>query len=147
MVMAPMVTNLSDSGYVTEKLINYYVRRGKGGAGLIVVEAAYSSPKKQPGRLSISDDKYLPGYFELVNKVHQSGAKIALEINPSRGRSDDIDPVSASEIEHPVTKIKARALLEFEIKRIVEDFGKGVDRAKRAGFDAVMIHGGHGYLI
>jgi len=145
--MAPMVTHLTDNGYVTPELISYYARRGEGGAGLIVLEAAYPCPKEQPGRLAVYNDKFLPGLTELVNTVHNTGAKVALEINPGRGRSDDVDPVSASEIDHPLTGIKARALSLEEIEQIIEDFGRGVDRTKRAGFDAVMIHGGHGYLV
>jgi len=145
--MAPMVTHLTDNGYVTPELINYYARRGEGGAGLIVLEAAYPRSKGQPGRLAVYNDKFLPGLTELVNAVHNTGAKVALEINPSRSRSDEVDPVSASEIHHPFTGVKARALSLEEIEEIIEDFGRGVDRAKRAGFDAVMIHAGHGYLV
>jgi len=123
-------------GKVTQELINYYVERARGGAALIVTEAAYPSPKEQPGRLGIYNDTFLPGLKDLVNAVHDSDSKIAVEMNPSRGRSDDVDPVSASEIPHPQTGIRPRTLTVDEIQNLIEEFGEGVTRAKKAGFDA-----------
>ena len=78
--MAPMVTRYtSPDGLVTDRLVDYYVERAKGGAGLIVLEACYSSPGGHPGRIGLYDDIFLPGLKRLVKSVHSEGAHIAID--------------------------------------------------------------------
>jgi len=146
-IVAPMVTHYSKDGYVTDKMIRYYAERARGGAGLVVLEAAYPRKGVNPGRIHIWDDSFVPGLKRLTDSLHQWGGKVAIQINPSRGRSDAADPVSASTVPHPRTGKVPRALTPAEIRGLVEDFGRGVLRAREAGFDAVMIHGASGYLI
>jgi 2,4-dienoyl-CoA reductase-like NADH-dependent reductase (Old Yellow Enzyme family)/thioredoxin reductase len=83
----------------------------------------------------------------MTDEIHRCGGKFAIEINPSRGRVDEADPISASNVPHPVTGKVPRALAVEEIRALEEEFGKAVTRARDAGFDAVMIHGGTGYII
>jgi 2,4-dienoyl-CoA reductase-like NADH-dependent reductase (Old Yellow Enzyme family)/thioredoxin reductase len=146
-VMPPMVTHMTLEGKVTSRLVDYHVTRAEGGAALIVVEAAYVAPKRRPGRLCVYDDRFIPGLRALVQAVQRAGAKIALELNLTRGRSDEVDPVSPSEDVPLIGGVKPRVLSGQDIQQFVEDFGDGVDRAKRAGFDAIMIHGAHGYMV
>jgi 2,4-dienoyl-CoA reductase-like NADH-dependent reductase (Old Yellow Enzyme family)/thioredoxin reductase len=146
-IMAPMVTHYAAEGSVTDKLIAYYAERAIGGTGLITLEASYPRTGGHPGRIHVWSDTFIPGLRRLTDEVHRCGAKIAIEINPSRGRADEADPISASNVPHPVTGIVPRALDLAEIKTLEEDFGRSVIRAREAGFDAVMIHGGSGYLI
>ena len=141
-IMAPMVTHYAAEGSVTDKLIAYYAERAIGGTGLITLEASYPRTGGHPGRIHVWSDTFIPGLRRLTDEVHRCGAKIAIEINPSRGRADEADPISASNVPHPVTGIVPRALDLAEIKTLEEDFGRSVIRAREAGFDAVMIHGG-----
>ena len=148
MIMAPMVTRFASfDGSVTDQLIDYYLARARGGVGLIVIEASYPRSSGYPGRLYLSDNKYIPGLRKLVEALHQECTPVCLQINPSRGRSDEVESVSASEIVHPVTGLRPRALELPEIHRMVKDFGEGVRRAVEAGFDAIQIHGASGYLV
>jgi 2,4-dienoyl-CoA reductase-like NADH-dependent reductase (Old Yellow Enzyme family)/thioredoxin reductase len=146
-VMPPIVTTLSKNGAVTPRLIHYYAERARGGAGMIVVESTHSSPQAHRARLSIADDETLSGMKRLVDAVHDEDSKIAIEINISRGRADYDEPVAASDIPHPVTGVRPRAVSVDEIEQMVREFGESAKRAKEAGFDAVMIHGAHGYLV
>jgi len=146
-IMAPMVTHYAQDGGVTDRMIGYYAERAAGGTGLIILEASYPRTGGHPGRVHIWSDAFIPGLRKLTDEIHRCGAKIAIEINPSRGRADEADPISASNVPHPVTGIVPRALNLAEIKRLEEDFGQSVIRAREAGFDAIMIHGGTGYLI
>ena len=79
--------------------------------------------------------------------MHGQGSKIAFQINPSRGRSDRVAPITVSDVPHPATGIKQEMVTVEEIQQIEEEFGQGVSRAKEVGADAIMIHGGSGYLI
>jgi len=146
-VMAPMVTHYAEEGSVTGRMIGYYAERAKGGAGLLVLEAAYPRTIGHPGRVHIWSDAFIPGLKRLTDEVHRCGGKVAIEINPSRGRADEADPISASHVPHPLTGKIPRALTLEEIRDLEEDFGRSVRRGREAGFDAVMIHGGTGYLI
>lgn len=162
-VMPPMVTNFaSDTGAVTERLVRYHVERAKGEVGLIIVEATCVEGllgRLVPNQLRVDGDRYIPGLGSLVDSVHRHGAKIALQIHHA-GRQTTLEctdgrtPVSASNVPFidyystPGTVIaRPRPLKVREITDLVEKFGEGAKRAKIAGFDAIEIHGAHGYLI
>lgn len=147
-IFAPMVTRyVTQEGMVTDQLIDYYVERARGGAGLIVTESAYPRSIGYPGRICLNTDKVLPGLVQLVEAVHLEGTKIVMEINVHRGRADEFDPASASAVPHPATHIIPRVLSVEDILKLENDFGEGVRRAKEVGFDGVMLHGGTGYLV
>ncbi len=146
-VMAPMVSHFAEAGMVTDRMIGYYAERIKGGTGLLVLEATYPRTIGHPGRVCIWGDQFIPGLKRMTDEIHRLGGKFAIEINPSRGRVDEADPISASNVPHPVTGKIPRALTVEEIRALEEEFGKAVARAREAGFDALMIHGGTGYII
>jgi len=145
-IFAPVLTlYATQDGEITQKLIDYYAERARGGCGLVVVEASY--PYIYPGRISIHEDRFITGLRRLATAIHDGGAKAAIEINPGRGRSDDVDPTSASDTIHPRTGAKVRGLSIAEIKEAEYKLGEGARRVKEAGFDSVMIHGCSGYIV
>lgn len=145
-ILAPVLTlYANEDGSVSEQMIDYYAERARGGCGLVVIEAAY--PYLYSGRICINDDRFIPALRRLVETIHDAGAKAAIELNPSRGRSDDVDPASASESIHPKTGVKVRALSITDIKKLEYELGEGARRVKEAGFDCIMIHGGSGYIV
>jgi 2,4-dienoyl-CoA reductase-like NADH-dependent reductase (Old Yellow Enzyme family) len=147
-IFPPMITlYVTPEGGVTERLIDHYVERARGGAGLVVIESSYPRPSGYPGRIYLNNDKLIPDLRRLVEAVHREGAKVICEINPHRGRADEYDPASASVVPHPFTGVIPRQLTVTDIKKLEEAFGEGVRRAKEAGYDGIMIHGGTGYLI
>jgi 2,4-dienoyl-CoA reductase-like NADH-dependent reductase (Old Yellow Enzyme family)/thioredoxin reductase len=147
-VFPPIVTRyMTKGGAVSDQLIRYYAERAKGGAGLIVLEASYPRSSGYPGRIYLNNDKFIPGLQRLVRAVHKEGAKIVCEVNPHRGRADEHDPASPSDVPHPFKKVIPRSLAVWEIKKLEEDFGGGVRRVIEAGFDGIMIHGATGYLV
>lgn len=146
-IMAAMGTGLAtEDGNLTKRQIDYYVARAQGGTGLITTEAAYTR-LGYPNRVYIGHDKFIPGWKRLVDAIHEAGAKVALQIATTRGRQDQVEPVSASESYHPFTGVKARALRTEEVEEIVAKVGEAALRARRSGFDAVNLHMGHGYLV
>jgi 2,4-dienoyl-CoA reductase-like NADH-dependent reductase (Old Yellow Enzyme family) len=132
-IMSPMVTHFAEEGKVSERMIGYYAERAKGGAGLMVLEATYPRPIGHPGRVHIWSDAFIPGLKRLTDEVHLWGGKMAIEINPSRGRADEADPISASMIPHPVTGKIPRALSVEEIRALIEEFGQSVIRTGNRG--------------
>lgn len=159
-VMPAMNTNFADpKGYVTQKFINYYRERAKGGVGSIIISSAYIDPraKKRSGGLAIYDDDFIPGLALLSSSLKEYGAIVFQQLNHN-GRllasSDllktDVEDryvVAPTAILHPVTGGYPRELTLQEIQELVRKFAQGARRAKAAGFDGVEIHGAHGYLI
>ena len=146
-VMAPMVTCLAtEDGRVSEAMLDYYLERARGGVGLVVLEATYPCSKGHPGRLLLTDDSFIPGLRNLASAIRECGPRVILQLNPSRGRYDDVDPVSASGVPWPSGR-PARSLAKEEIVQLVRDFGEGARRTMEAGFDGVQVHGAQGYLV
>ncbi|OGK76102.1 MAG: hypothetical protein A2X51_09000 [Candidatus Rokubacteria bacterium GWC2_70_24] len=153
-VMAPMVVQLgSESGAVTQRTVDYYVRRAAGGAGLVIVEASYIAPeaKAYACQLGIDRDGLVPGHFELVEAIHRHGAKVAIQIHHGGGRADPALTggvlVAPSPVAQDAHAVVPREATPQEIETLAESYARAAGRAQRAGYDAVEIHGAHGYLI
>lgn len=160
LVMAPMATLGADrNGYVTERVIDYYVERAKGGVGLIITMTARVTPEAPAvGRLGIHDDKFVPRLKKLTGAIHRYGAKVVLQISH---QSTLLTPpfvhkatcasvgclVGPSAVSWPWEGESVRELSKQDILHIEECFAEGGRRAKEAGFDGVQIIGGHRYLI
>ena len=81
LVMPPMGTNFAaEDGSVTQRQINYYRERARGGVGLIIVEGAYVHPlgKGASLQLSLTDDEKIPGLKKLAEAIQAEGAKAAV---------------------------------------------------------------------
>ncbi len=153
-VMPAMVTNYSNAdGSVTDRLIAYHEARAKGGVGLIIVEAAYIDwvGKGFPNQIGIDKDTLIPGLKKLVESVHRHGAKIAIQLHHAGREADPrvtkTEVVAPSAIPCPVVQAVPKALTIAEIKEVVNKYKAAAERAKEVGFDAVELHGTHGYII
>jgi 2,4-dienoyl-CoA reductase-like NADH-dependent reductase (Old Yellow Enzyme family)/thioredoxin reductase len=152
-VMPPMCTNYATiGGAVTDRLIDYYTARARGGVGLINVEFAYVHPagKVFDHMLGIYDDKLIPGLKRLCDSVHRGGARIIIQIahGGRRGHSDitGLTTVAPSAIPR-LNGETPKELSREEIEDLLQAFILAARRAKKAGFDGVMIHMAHGYLL
>lgn len=153
-VMMPMGTNFAlESGGISDRHIQYYQQRAKGGTGLIVVEnVCVDFPLGSNGttQLRLDHDRFIPGLSRLCQAVHQEGSCISVQLNhagasalPSR---IGMTPASASDLPSKPGGEIPRPLTQDEILRIAKTFGQAAARAKCAGFDAVEFHAGHSYL-
>ena len=173
MVTAMGVSLSEEDGHVGERLIAYHEEQAKGGAGLIisgVAGVAWPVGAVAWQQTAISDDKFLPGLTKLCDRVHAHGAKIAVQLHHGglvAGYSARWDvPLWAPAIPPApngnffeyflpeemagfsgMTMPSIKVLEKDDIATVVRQFGEGAARAKKAGFDAIEIHGGHGYLL
>ena len=154
-VMTPIGTNFAErTGEVSDKLIAYYKQHAKGGIGLITVEgASVASPQGSlsTNQLRIDHDNYIHGLYKLCEAIHEYGSKASILLNhggaDSDGAETNIQPVSASDIPSKAGGDIPRPLAIEEIHGIVQKFADAAKRAVTAGFDAVEIQAGHGYLL
>jgi N-ethylmaleimide reductase len=162
-VMAPLTRTRAEPGHVPGELIrDYYAQRA--GAGLIISEATMVAPDasafiNEPG---IYTEAQIAGWKAVTDAVHAAGGLIALQLwHPGRAAhpytNDGTQSVSSTDrairddgINTPQGKVPQavpRRLTTEELPGIVERFRQGAENARRAGFDAVQVHGAHGYLL
>lgn len=153
-VMPPMQTSYADhKGFITDRQIDYYRERAKGGVGLIIFEhtGVLEQGKASPNMTLICGDEHVYGFRNLIGAVHGGGAKLAVQLNHAgRQTSSKITGtslVAPSPIPCPVQKEMPRELSIDEICKIVDAFAEAAARVKKSGADAVEIHMAHGYLI
>ena len=151
-VMPPMCqysVNAKD-GIATDFHYLHYVSRAIGGAGFIIIEMTDVEPD---GRISDFDlglwsDDQIPALKRIVDACHKYGAKVGIQIAHAGRKAEDAEvPVAPSAIAFDENYKQPRALSTEEVKEMVEKFRKAVQRAVKAGVDAIEIHGAHGYLI
>lgn len=151
-VMPSMGTLMADEhSFVTDRMIDYYVERAKGGPALILMECATILPENTPAHdVGISEDKFIPGLKKLVDAVHAVGGHIGIQVfEPSEGSMNGhVDPKTLR-IMGPVDRLGGRwpGVPAQELPGIAEAFGKAAARAAQCGFDAIEIHCGHNYLL
>ena len=159
-VLAPMGSNKCIDGYVTEELIEQYVRRTEGGyAGLMILEHSYvhDNGKASAGMMGISDDRYLEGLKNLVDKIHESETPVFAQINHAgsstteeisgfkvKGPSAVVNPAARPDIEK---KSMPEEMIAEDILKLQDAYTEATIRARKAGFDGVEIHSAHGYLL
>jgi N-ethylmaleimide reductase len=163
-IMSPMTRSRAEQpGDVpTELAARYYAQRAS--AGLIISEATQVDPRGKgyaftPG---IHSDEQVAGWQRVTEAVHANGGRISLQLWHV-GRMSHVDfhdgeaPLAPSAINadakiylggaNPFASTSTPRALEIEeIPKIVEQFRRGAELAKRAGFDGVELHGANGYL-
>ncbi len=166
---------VEEDGTVREPVVRYYEERARGGAGLLITEntaACYPRGANTAREIGVSDDRFLPGLQALTDVVHEHGAKIAIQLAhhgkvarhdtkegrellmPSRPRSGFTMPPDLSHEELGLMARaagggvpKVREATHEDLAELIEGFANAAERARRAGFDAVEIHGAHGYIF
>ncbi|MGQ9621841.1 MAG: oxidoreductase [Candidatus Caldatribacteriaceae bacterium] len=162
------ISSADADGSVNERVIRYHEEIAKGGCGFIIVGA--TTPDKATGRptvtcLAADEDPMIPGLARLAEAMHRHGAKCAVQLqHPGRQAAwPRKDLFSATDMvvslpgsagheivyaEEMGAKGKSiRAMTVEEIYELIEKFAEAAWRVQQAGFDAVELHGAHGYLI
>jgi 2,4-dienoyl-CoA reductase-like NADH-dependent reductase (Old Yellow Enzyme family) len=133
-------------GAVTDRLINFYVKRSSA-LGLLIVEHAYISQdgKLSPKQLGIYDDDLIDGLEKLSNSIHSADVPAVVQITHAgcvaNRKLIGTDPLG------PSSSGKTHELSGSEIDALIENFGRAAKRAVKAEFDGVELHGAHGFLL
>lgn len=154
-VMAPMTRSFSPNGLPTDDVAAYYRRRAEGGVGLIVTEGTVVErpAARNDVNVPVFHGDALPRWKTVVDAVHAAGGLIAPQlwhVGSARGLGLDWQPLgpvdSPSGLVAP-DKPKYAPMTEEDIADTISAFGRSARAARELGFDAVEIHGAHGYLI
>ena len=151
-VLPAMHLNYCPDGEVTERLIEFYRVRARGGVGLVIVGGCgIDRVGNTLGMIQLDEDRYIPGLQRLVKAVHQEGAKVMTQLYQAGNYASSLltgnQPVAPSPLPSKLTKEIPHELTVEEIKELVQTFAQAAVRTQKAGFDGVEILAGTGYLI
>ncbi|WP_078277864.1 NADH:flavin oxidoreductase [Mycobacteroides franklinii] len=154
--MAPMTRSASPGGVPGENVAAYYRRRAAGGVGLIITEGVFIPHDAAGGQASVprlTGDDSLAGWSSVTDAVHQEGSVIAAQLwhqGVERGVdpefNPDVESVSPSGLAGDASP-RGRALQTGELAPLADQYATAALNARNAGFDAVELHGAHGYLL
>lgn len=135
------------------RLRTCYEDLARGGAGLIITGYAFVRPegRQMPGKMGIHTDGFMKDFMRLTGAVHSAGGRIAVQLVHAGGQTDTRmagrRPLAPSAVKVKQFPETPDELDREEIQDIVAAFGEAALRAREWGFDAVQLHGAHGYLI
>jgi N-ethylmaleimide reductase len=160
-VMAPMTRNRARATIPGERNATYYAQRAS--AGLVITEATQVAARGigYPDTPGIHDDAQVRGWRLVTDAVHRAGGQIALQLwHVGRISHSSFHggapPVSASAVKPTGQSWTPSGQMPFEtphaltgdeIHDVIAAYAAGARNARRAGFDAVEVHGANGYLI
>lgn len=143
---------MCQDGKITDALIEHHRRVAQGGVGMTTVAyCSVSYDGRAFGHEMWMRPELIPDLKRLTEAVHKEGAAASIQIghcgffsNPKEiGRR----PLGAS-VKFCLFRLSlCEAMSEEHIAEKIEDFGRAAEQVKEAGFDAVEIHAGHGYLL
>lgn len=155
-VMAPMTRNFCPDGIPGENVAAYYLRRAEADVGLILSEGTLIDRPAAGNHPDVPDfhgSAALSGWQNVVNRVHSAVGRIAPQIwhvgampDTRAAWSPEGGAESPSGIYGPDLP-NGHALSDEDLADCIASYGRAAEDARRLGFDAVEVHGAHGYLI
>jgi 2,4-dienoyl-CoA reductase (NADPH2) len=151
--MPAMHMNMAVNFEVSDQLIDFYAERARGGVGIITV--GYATVDEYSGNaanIGAHKDEFIPGLKRLARVIQENGARAAVQINHA-GRYnfsfflDGKQAVAPSAVPSRMTRETPRELTIEEIQEVINRFAQAASRVKKAGYDAVEVLSGTGYLI
>ncbi len=151
--LAPL-TNMQShpDGTLSDDEQRFLAMRADGGFGLVETCAAHVAQdgKAWAGELGVSEDGMVPGLSRLASRIHAGGALASAQLFHGGLRASSVvsglPTWSASAHVEPEMETP-RAGTEEDIARVITQFAEAARRCAEAGFDAIELHGAHGYLL
>ena len=154
-VMSPMTTAYcNDDQTPSDRLIDHFEARARGGVGLITLELVTVDVKHpyMHRSMTLGEDRFIDKHRRLVESIHQHGAKVQPQISHTGPESvapmfDGGQPVGPSVAVAPVWGWHSRELKADELPNIAIQYGEAARRAREAGYDGIELHAAHCYNL
>ncbi len=153
-IMAPVKTAYGNpKGEVNELHLKFYEKVAKGGVSLIIIEptAVLKSGREHPKQLCIDEPHCIDELKKITDTIHKNGSLACINIThagrAANPKASGQPPIAPSAIPCPATKQTPKEMTKDEIKEIIKAFGDAAKKAKDAGFDAIELQAGMGYII
>ncbi len=149
-MLAPL-TNLQSfpDGKLSDDEFRWLTFRAEGGFGATMTCAAHVQRIGQgfPGQLGVFSDDHLPGLTRLASAINAQGSLSIVQLHHAGMRTPRDLIGEAPVCPSDDAETGARALTGAEVAALIEDFVSAAERAEKAGFQGVELHGAHGYII
>ena len=154
-VMSPMENQYgAPDGTPSQRSIDYFVARAKGGVGLITLGASSidAKHKEVPASLHFADDAGVDGHRALTEAVHEHGAKVQPQIAHAGpdGLGPEMHQVEAlgpSGVQSYLTQTTSRPITLDEFQGVLDQYRAAARRIREAGYDGLELHAAHGYML
>lgn len=164
-VVSPMCQYSSEDGYANDWHLVHLGSRAVGGAGLVFTEATAVSPEGRisPGDLGIWKDDHIHFLKRIAEFIEAQGSVPGMQLaHAGRKSSQQVSwkggealtpgkggwlTLAPSAVPFKEGDLVPAGLSVDEIQRIIGDFAAAAERALKAGFRVIELHGAHGYLI
>lgn len=167
-VMAPMgnLMMCEETGRPSEKMIEYFTARAKGGVGLITsglipvshgIDPTVSEINKEVMMPRISGSRTLmSGWRTIAQNCHAYGSRFFIQLTPGLGRVGPPTclvqqfkiPRSASfNPNFYIPEVPCLRLTDHSLTKIIKNAGQAAADAKACEIDGVYLHGHEGYLL
>ena len=139
-------------GLATDELIDFHAAVARGGTAMTTVAYLAVAPEGRTHAEQIwLREEALEGLRRLTDAVHGAGGAVAAQVGHAgpvaNGRSNGVHALSPTAMPSPLSMQMIRRADEKDLARITRDYVRGARIAVRAGFDALELHLGHGYLL
>ena len=159
---APTLVCLANvDGSMSTELVDYYKAKARGGAGIVTVgESAIDADYgiTHAGQLFLDHDNKISGLSRVADAIHRYGALASIELCHGGGQTmpgliGDRDPIAPSVMTSQLheallgRRIDVQIMGRDLIEQVIENYASAALRVKKAGFDMILLHGGHGWLL
>ena len=140
-------------GNVTDRHLTYYRQIAENGPGLLIIEpvAVTAEGKEHPKQLCIHLPESADELKKIVDVIHAKNRLACLHLNhagaAANPKATGVNPKAPSAMTCPTTGATSEVLTEAEIGAIVDGYRSAAKKGVAAGFDAIEVQGGHGYLV
>ena len=155
-VMAPMTRNFSPNNVPSNDVVSYYRRRAQGGVGLIITEGTcvnHIASNCYPNVPYMHGEESIAGWSNVVDAVHDVGGQIAAQLwhvgavrKMGMPPNPEVNGYGPSGMNVPGKQNREIMTIE-DIDQVISAFVKAAKTSKEIGFDAIELHGAHGYLL
>lgn len=149
-IKAATFEGMARQGLVTDALIDFHRAVAAGGAGMTTLAYLAVSPDGQgaPAEIVVRPDA-VPGLARLADAVHAEGARVSAQLGHAGPVAAGVGRkgLAPSRTFSPMAMRFTQPATGDDLARVVRDFAAGAQLLAEAGFDAVELHMGHGYLI
>ncbi|GEM51380.1 NADH:flavin oxidoreductase/NADH oxidase [Empedobacter brevis] len=165
-IMSPMCQYSSEDGFPNNWHFQHYISRAVGNVSAIIQEATAITPE---GRISYGDlgiwkDEQIEAYLKITSEIKKYNCVPGIQLAHAGRKASTEKPwlghqqlkpneekgwktVSSAQLPFNDTDGIPHQLTVKEIQELVKEWGKATERAIKAGFEILEIHGAHGYLV
>ena len=137
----------AEDGMPKERYRAYHAERAKGGVALTMTAGSASVSKDSPpafNNILAYSDEVVPWLRDLTDAVHEHGAAVMIQLTHLGRRTrwdkgDWLPSISAAHIREPAHRAFAKKAEDWDIARIVRDYGDAAERMKAGGMDGIEL--------